>query len=91
MKYPKSIITDDMGVCFRCGTYRNVECHHLMNAANRKNSTKYGLVIGLCSKCHREVHASGMLMNAYKRTAQIKFEEKYSHDKWMEVFNKNYL
>jgi hypothetical protein len=26
-----------------------------------------------------------------KRVAQITFEAKYSHEKWMEVFGKNYL
>ena len=92
-KYPPSIIASHMDRCFFCGAY-GVEIHHIMGGANRKNSTKYGLVVPLCRGCHtgdNGVHMNRDRNDALKRIAQTKFEQKYSHDKWMEVFNKNYL
>lgn len=93
MNYPPSIITEDMEHCFVCGAY-GVEIHHCLGAANRKNSTKYGLVVPLCRECHignNGVHMNRERNDALKRIAQTKFEQKYSHDEWMEVFGKNYL
>ena len=92
-KYPPSIITSQMDRCFICGAY-GVEIHHIMGGANRKNSTKYGLVVPLCRGCHtgdNGVHMNRDRNDALKRIAQSRFEQKYSHDEWMEVFNKNYL
>lgn len=92
-KYPPSIITSRMDRCFICGAY-GVEIHHIMGGANRKNSTKYGLVVPLCRGCHtgdNGVHMNRDRNDALKRIAQSRFEQKYSHDEWMEVFNKNYL
>ena len=92
-KYPPSIITSHMDRCFICGAY-GVEIHHIMGGANRKNSTKYGLVVPLCRGCHtgdNGVHMNRDRNDALKRIAQSRFEQKYSHDEWMEVFNKNYL
>ena len=93
MKYPESIITNDMERCFICGAY-GVEIHHCMNKADRKNSTKYGLVVPLCRECHtgvNGVHMNRERNDALKRIAQSRFEQKHSHDEWMEVFGRNYL
>ena len=92
-KYPASIITSRMDRCFICGAY-GVEIHHIMGGANRKNSTKYGLVVPLCRGCHtgdNGVHMNRDRNDALKRIAQSRFEQKYSHDEWMEVFGRNYL
>ena len=92
-KYPPSIITSKMDRCFICGAY-GVEIHHIMGGANRKNSTKYGLVVPLCRGCHtgdNGVHMNKDRNDALKRIAQSRFEAKYSHDEWMEVFGRNYL
>ncbi len=92
-KYPPSIITSKMDRCFICGAY-GVEIHHIMGGANRKNSTKYGLVVPLCRGCHtgdNGVHMNKDRNDALKRIAQSRFEQKYSHDEWMSIFGRNYL
>lgn len=92
-KYPPSIITSRMDRCFICGAY-GVEIHHIMGGANRKNSTKYGLVVPLCRGCHtgdNGVHMNRDRNDALKRIAQSRFEQKYSHDEWMSIFGRNYL
>ena len=71
-KYPPSIITSKMDRCFICGAY-GVEIHHIMGGANRKNSTKYGLVVPLCRGCHtgdNGVHMSRDRSDALRRIAQ---------------------
>ena len=93
-KYPPSIITSKMDRCFICGSYGKLDFHHVMNKADRKNSTKYGLVVPLCRECHignNGVHMNRERNDALKRIAQLRFETKYSHDEWMEVFGRNYL
>ena len=92
----KSIIQKEKE-CFLCGSTQNLECHHLMHGtANRKLADKFGLTVMLCSRCHRDnkfgVHGLNKEADLrLKRVAQITFEAKYSHEKWMEVFGKNYL
>lgn len=95
MKYPPSILTDNLQECYLCKTTVQVEVHHVFHGANRSNATKYGCVIGLCRKHHtcgkQSVHRNNMLDEQLKQMAQTKFEEIYGHDKFMEVFHKSYL
>ena len=81
--------------CFLCGSHRDLELHHIMHgSANRRLSTKWGLVCWLCATHHRGrfgVHNDIVLDERLKRTAQKAFEELYGRSKWMEVFRKNYL
>lgn len=91
----KSIIQEDTTCCYVCG-HPGAELHHIYHgSANRKKSDKYGCVVGLCKLHHTVspfgVHFNKNLDDALKRTTQRKFEELYGHDKFMEVFNKNYL
>lgn len=93
----KSIIQENADYCFVCGRYGQTERHHaIFGTANRKKSDKYGLTVYLCPDCHRGtngVHGkSGHALDLQlKRIAQKKFEEKYSHEKFMNVFGRNYL
>lgn len=63
--------------------------------ANRKQSEKYGLKVWLCCEDHRTgkeaVHRCREIDLKLICIAQRKFEELYGHDKWMEVFMKNYI
>lgn len=83
--------------CYLCGSTQGLERHHcLYGTANRKLADKYGLTVMLCSRCHRDTRhgVHGLNKEAdlrLKRVAQITFEAKYSHEKWMKVFGKNYL
>ena len=91
----KSIITDDLDICYLCKG-RATEVHHCMHGwGNRKAADKYGLTVGLCHRCHNEppngAHFNDKTDAYLKRQAQRAFEAKYSHEKWMEVFGRNYL
>ena len=60
--------------------------------ANRKLSDKYGLVVWLRHDIHMDLHDRNKdLEIRLKQDAQRAFEKMYSHEKWMEVFKKNYL
>lgn len=90
-----SIVTKEYHRCFICHSERNLEEHHCIGGvANRKISEKYGLVVPLCNHCHRGqngVHNGNHQLKLYiARYAQLKFEEIYSFEKWMELFKKNY-
>ena len=78
--------------CFRCGKTVNLDLHHIMHGvANRRWSTKYGLVCWLCRDCHQLVHCDIMENRKLQKVAQEKFERGYSRNEWMIVFGKNYL
>ena len=82
--------------CFICGTYRNLHEHHVYGGvANRPKSEKYGLKVYLCARHHNgssaSVHHNNKMKEDLEKFAQRTFEDKYSHEKFMEVFHKNYL
>lgn len=92
----KSIISDEER-CYLCGSTVGLERHHCIHGTGgRKLADKYGLTVMLCAKCHRDgatgVHGRNSEADRHlKKLAQKKFEEKHGHDKWMEVFGRNYL
>lgn len=81
--------------CFICGSQRNLELHHVMGGANRKNSTEYGLTVWLCHNCHNEpprgVHHNRANELRLKKHSQETFEAIHGHEKWMSVFGRSYL
>lgn len=85
-----------MRKCYVCGRTTNLHRHHVFEgSANRKKSEEYGMVIDLCG-IHHNLSSDGIHFNKdldlkVKREYQKKFEEKYGHDKFMEVFKRNYL
>lgn len=88
-----SILMNKEDGCLICGS-PYVEAHHVFGASSRGLSEKYGLVVYLCAKHHRGntgAHFDPSLDKALKRLAQEKFEELYGHDKFMELFMRNYL
>lgn len=93
----RSIITDNLRICYLCGAVNNIEVHHCIHGtAGRKLATKYHLLVGLCSECHRGTygvhgkygHEKDLIL---KRVAQESFEKKYSRVKFIEVFGRSYL
>ena len=81
--------------CIECGN-KPIEVHHIFNKYNRDNSEKYGLIVCLCEKHHRDnkygVHGLNKdLDNKLKRMAQRLFEKKYSREQFIEIFKANYL
>lgn len=86
----KSILQDNRE-CFICHTTQNLDVHHCIHGtANRRLADKWGLTIYLCRIHHNQVHEDNALDTQIKKMAQLGFELKYGHQKWMEVFGKNY-
>lgn len=89
--------------CFLCmrnyGIHNNIDLHkhHFMHGtANKKLAEKYGLWAYVCNTRHHEYgpespHGNPDVDRELRKIAQEKFEELHGHDKWMEVFGKNYL
>lgn len=97
----KSIVQQEKE-CFLCRylfdieNIMNLQEHHCIHGtANRALSEKYGLKVFLCIYHHTQglgaVHKNRDYDLIVIKEAQRKFEEKYGHDKFMEVFKKNYL
>jgi 5-methylcytosine-specific restriction endonuclease McrA len=91
----KSIL-GDQETCYVCGKGGYLEDHHVFNSSNRDHSEKYGLKVNLCPECHRGhngVHGkNGSKLNLkLKIQFQRLFEKMYGHEKFMEIFKKNYI
>ena len=86
-----SIITDNLKVCYICRKRPKMDLNEAFGGCNRQMSMKYGLVIPVCRKCHNEYDIDKELRNKYQKEAQLKFEEIYSHELFMNEFKKNYF
>jgi len=90
----KSIMQED-DRCYLCGRQSGLETHHVLSGtANRRLSEKYGLKVRLCHNCHTGKEGAQYelkLNRGLKKEAQEAFEKIWGHEKWMEVFRKNYL
>ena len=90
----KSIMQDNPDTCYLCGR-RATETHHVLGGvANRKLSEKYGLTVRLCHSCHLGndgAQYSRGLGFRLKQEAQMAFEARYGHDRWMKTFRRNYV
>ena len=88
-----SLVTKNMHECIFCGRPREA-IHHAFGGCNRQNSTKYHLLVPLCNEHHNmskhSVHFDRDMDIKVKAMAQIAFENKYGHEKFMEVFGKNF-
>ncbi|MCQ2771084.1 MAG: hypothetical protein MJ236_04715 [Clostridia bacterium] len=85
-----SIITRKMGECYVCANTQ-VQYHHIIPGhAYRHKSDEYHIIVPLCLKHHNEAHQGKELDLTLRAVAQIKFEKKYSHEKWMEEFKIDY-
>ena len=66
--------------------------HHFMHGtANRRLAEQYGLWGYLCTKHHGDLHDHNEQDMFLIQVAQKRFEKLYDHEKWMDVFEKNYL
>lgn len=91
---PKSILSNERK-CYRCKTTYNLHRHHIYYGPNRKNSEKYGCWVYLCGRHHNlsneGVHSDRAFDLELKAECQKAFEAIHSHEKFMEVFGKNWL
>lgn len=84
------------GRCFWCGSYRNLEKHHIFGKENRDKSEKYRLYVAMCRQCHDKLHFSNesgerqLFMHQYgQRQAMI--DNGWSIEDFRREFGKNYL
>lgn len=89
--------------CFLCRLettaelpHDNLDKHHFMHGtANRRLAERWGLWGYLCKEHHtvgpEAVHNNREKDIFLQQVAQGRFERLYGHDKWMEIFGKNYL
>lgn len=87
-----SILTNNLDKCIIFGCENKKEhLHEVFPGRNRTNSMKYGCVIPLCAKHHREIHENIELAAYYKILAQQRFNEAYPYLSFIEIFKRSYL
>lgn len=81
--------------CYITGDTANLHCHHVFGGCRRKASDEWGCWVWLRADFHNMsnygVHFNKELDILIKRETQIRFEELHGHDKFMEIFGKNYI
>ena len=92
----KKLILQNEKRCIVCGDTLGLHHHEVFyGTANRNKSIEFGCQVWLCGKHHNlskeGVHFNTELDERLKRYVQTKLEEEYGHEKFMEVFHKNYL
>lgn len=96
MKKRFSLLTNDMTTCYISGTKKDIHIHEIYGgSANRKKSIEWGCCVPLTATLHnmsnQGVHFNKDLDTRLKREMQAAFEKLHGHDKFMEIFHKNYL
>lgn len=90
-------IMQDKRECYITGETENIVKHHIFGGGRRQLSEQWGCWIYLRPDWHNMadygVHGSKghRLDLRFKQVCQHRFEELYGHEKFMEVFKKNYL
>lgn len=79
--------------CYLTGTQSGIDCHHIYaGVANRKLSDEWGCWVYLKHSIHMDLHDRRKDVDRMlKRECQKAFEQRYGHQKFMELFRKNYL
>lgn len=79
-----SILTNDLEKCYFC-TNKKDDLHEVFRGRNRQKSIEYGLVIPICSKCHRKMDIK-LESEKIEKIAKKIFIEKYSEEKFLNEF-----
>ncbi len=78
--------------CYVTGARHQLECHHIYHGPRRKAADKWGCWVWLRHDVHKDLHSRDTeLDQRLKRECQEEFENRYGHEKFMEVFGKSYL
>lgn len=83
-----SLFTSNLEVCI-CGKPKE-HLHEVFFGSNRQVSIKYGLVIPVCSKCHRMMHNDSNLQDMWHIKGQEEFEKTYPDLDFISIFRQNY-
>jgi len=88
-------ILQDRRECYITGATEGLHKHHVYAGSRRKASEQWGCWVWLRWDWHNGapygVHQNPDLDRRLKQECQERFEELYGHEKFMEVFGKNYL
>lgn len=88
-------IMQDTKECYITGAVDGLHRHHVYQGARRKASDDWGCWVWLRADWHNlsnyGVHFNKDLDSRLKQECQERFEALYGHDKFIEVFGKNYL
>lgn len=91
----KSIVTDNMDVCYVCGRPRQAVHHIYFGTALRKISDKHGFIVPLCLECHignYGVHFNKVLDQKLKQCCQRKYEAMgHSREEFRKLIGRSYL
>ena len=78
--------------CFITGAETWLDLHHIYAGPNRKHSDAWGCWVWLRHDIHMDLHERNTeLDRRIKRECQEAFEERWGHQKFMEVFGKSYI
>lgn len=87
-----SVFYDDLSSCMYCGSIYQMTKHEIFEGRNRLNSMKYGFVLPLCLKCHRNLQDNKEFDNEWKTKAQTYFENNIgTREDFIKIFRRNYL
>ena len=82
--------------CYKSGITQDLALHHIYGGIGRRSkSGEWGCWVWLHPRWHTEsptgVHFDKEFDRELKAKCQVAFERKYGHEKFMEVFGKNYV
>lgn len=81
--------------CYVSHSTTGLHRHHVFAGSRRKASEDWGCWVWLRGDWHNlapyGVHHDAALDRRLKQETQTRFESLYGHDKFMQVFGKNYL
>lgn len=94
--YSRSILQDDLTVCYRCGrSCEKLDRHEVFPSANRQKSKSYGLWVMLCHEtCHLYgVHKDPKEAERLKMKAQRVAMKHYgwTKEEFIQRFGKSYI
>lgn len=94
----KSAIVDRMDRCLICGSYNNIQVHHVFfGNGKRKLSDKYKMVVPLCIYHHTGSNLAVHGKDGHKLDLELKqlgqkaFEWTHTRDEFRATFGKSYL
>lgn len=95
-KQLKSRVQEDLSCCIVCHRSPTQIHHVFFGYGNRRNSEKYGYIVGLCLDHHTGAHGihtnNKQLETDLKRMCQMDFEENIgTRDDFRKIFGKSYL
>ena len=86
-----SVFYKDLGTCCYRGSEYQMTKHEIFEGRNRINSMKYGYVLPLCLKCHRQLQDDEDFNTKWKILSQKHFEENIgTREDFIKIFRRNY-